>query len=152
MLNLKGGGTEEYNEAGRAKMEELISEDDFRRGANPTRYAELYTLLKEEVNKDFFNQLNLATEAAMGLEEFKRNFRIKVDYLPISLQNQAETHDKRKLKELARDHHYTISQNLIDAIKREGIDFKGSPTYREWATGNLPANLVKQIKFDPAAT
>ena len=147
LLNLKGGGTEEYNEAGREKMEELISEDDFRRGANPTRYAQLYNLLKEEVNKDFFNQLNLGTEAAMDLENFKRSFRIKVDYLPISLQNQASTHDKKELKKLAAKHHYAISQNLIDAIKREGIDFKGSPTYREWATGNLPANLVKQIKF-----
>jgi len=150
LLNLKGGGTEAYNVA-LQDMKEEYSEADFKKGVDPYRYQGLENRLIQEVNKEFFQKIGLESEAAMDLDTFKRQWRVKIDYLPISLQGQAAHADKGRkntgLRGLANEHFEKISSQLIADIEKEKIDFEASPSYREWATGNLPANLVQQIKF-----
>ena len=144
MLNLKGDA--DYKERGEAKLNDLMDESKFAKAFAGTNFNENYEAVHKEFTKQFLNHYNIAHFSHLSLEDFNKEFKVHIDYEDVTRNPLSKDYDKGALKRFIRNKNLKLTAELKRKLRKAGIDHKTSPSFREWASKNIPASITKRIE------
>ena len=144
IMNLKGD--EDYQERGQQKLNDLLDESTFAREFQGKDFNKAYEAVHKEFTKQFLNNYNIAHFSDLSLEDFKKQFKVKIDYEDVARNPLSKEYDKGALKKYINQKNLKLTKELQRMLTKAGIDHKTSPSFRQWATKNIPANIAKKIE------
>ena len=144
ILNLKGD--EDYAVDGQQKLNDLMGETKFSKAFAGTNFNDNYELVHKEFTKQFLNHYNIAHFSDLSLDDFKKEFRVHIDYEDVSRNPLSKDYDKAALKRYVRTKNLKLTKELQRKLTKAGIDHATSPSFRQWADKNIPASITKKIE------
>jgi hypothetical protein len=144
ILNLKGD--EDYKERGQQKLNDLLDDATFAREFKGKDFNKAYEAVHKEFTKQFLNNYNIAHFSDLSLEDFKKEFKVKIDYEDVARNPLSKEYDKGALKKYVNQKNLKLTSELQRLLTKAGIDHKTSPSFRQWATKNIPATIAKKIE------
>ena len=80
----------------------------------------------------------------MSLDDFKKEFRVHIDYEDVSRNPLSKDYDKAALKRYVRTKNLKLTKELQRKLTKAGIDHATSPSFRQWADKNIGPNQGRQ--------